>query len=84
MWPNPQETPDLVTFIEEIVSRKLHILCSDIFFKIIGIKVDQNFFVKQKDGRVSLFMNDDFGSKVVLYLLLRKDDPLSPPSVSFN
>ena len=24
MWPNPQETGDLVTFTEEILNRKLH------------------------------------------------------------
>ena len=24
MWPNPQEIPDLVTFIEEILNGKLH------------------------------------------------------------
>ena len=24
MWPNPQETADLVTFTEEILNRKLH------------------------------------------------------------
>ena len=28
MWPNPQETADLVTFTEEILNRKLHFLCS--------------------------------------------------------
>ena len=28
MWPNPQETADLVTFTEEIVDGKLHFLCS--------------------------------------------------------
>ena len=28
MWPNPQETTDLVTFTEEILSGKLHFLCS--------------------------------------------------------
>ena len=27
MWPNPQETADLVTFIEEILNGKLHFLC---------------------------------------------------------
>ena len=27
MWPNPQETADLVTFTEEILNRKLHFLC---------------------------------------------------------
>ena len=29
MRPNPQETADLVTFTEEILSGKLHVLCSD-------------------------------------------------------
>ena len=29
MWPNPQETVDLVTFTEEILNGKLHFLCSD-------------------------------------------------------
>ena len=28
MWPNPQETVDLVTFTEEIVNGKLYFLCS--------------------------------------------------------
>ena len=28
MWPNPQVTADLVTFIEEILNGKLHFLCS--------------------------------------------------------
>ena len=27
MWPNPQETADLVTFTEEILIGKLHFLC---------------------------------------------------------
>ena len=27
MWPNPQETADLVTLTEEILNRKLHFLC---------------------------------------------------------
>ena len=29
MWPNPQETADLVTFTEGILNGKLHFLCSD-------------------------------------------------------
>ena len=28
MWPNPQETADLVTFTEEILNEKLHFLCN--------------------------------------------------------
>ena len=31
MWPNSQETVDLVTFIEEILNGKLHFLCSEWF-----------------------------------------------------
>ena len=27
MWPNPQDTSDLVTFTEEIPNGKLHFLC---------------------------------------------------------
>ena len=29
MWPNPQESADLVTFTEVILNGKLHFLCSD-------------------------------------------------------
>ena len=29
MWPNPQETADLVTFTEEILSGKFHFLCRE-------------------------------------------------------
>ena len=28
MWPNPQETPDLLKFTEKILNGKLHFLCS--------------------------------------------------------
>ena len=31
MWPNPQETADLVTFTEEIINGKLQFLWSDKF-----------------------------------------------------
>ena len=40
MWPDPQETADLVTFTEEILNGKLHFLCSErflasVFFLIV-------------------------------------------------
>ena len=35
MWPNPQETADLVTFTEEILNEKLQFLWSDFWFKKI-------------------------------------------------
>ena len=34
MWPNPQETADLVKFTEEILNGKLHFLCSGNGFKL--------------------------------------------------
>ena len=41
MWPNPQETVDLVTFTEKVLNGKLHFLCSEmpaleIFAKIVN------------------------------------------------
>ena len=30
MWPNRQETADLVTFTEEFLNEKFHFLCSDV------------------------------------------------------
>ena len=36
MWPNPQETSDLVAFTEEILNGKLHFLCSGYFLSITG------------------------------------------------
>ena len=30
MWPNPQETADLITFTEEILNGKLHV-CTEHF-----------------------------------------------------
>ena len=29
MWPNPEETADLVTFTEEILNGKLRFFCSE-------------------------------------------------------
>ena len=45
MWPNPQETVEMATFTEEILNRKLHFLCSDmweysrIFYAVNCMKV---------------------------------------------
>ena len=33
MWPNPQETVDLVTFTEDIFNGQLHFLCSANFME---------------------------------------------------
>ena len=39
MWLNPQNTADLVTFIEEILNGKYHILCNKIFSFVIKLTV---------------------------------------------
>ena len=38
MWPNPQETAELVTFTEETLNEKFQFLCSDSLFKRISVK----------------------------------------------
>ena len=38
MWPNPQETADLVTFTEEILKGKLHFLCSVMNINLLTIR----------------------------------------------
>ena len=53
MWPNPQETADLVTFTEEILNGKLHFLCSVVSgfeplatiakLLILGVKIVRTF-----------------------------------------
>ena len=44
MWTNPQETTDLVTFTEEILHGKIHVLCigkSDarMFYRYLGFQI---------------------------------------------
>ena len=43
MWPNPQETADLVTFTKEILNVKFHFLCSVnlVFWKFISLPSEQ-------------------------------------------
>ena len=46
MWPNPQKTADFVTFIEEILIGKPHVLCKAEFYstrwkKIINIEFEK-------------------------------------------
>ena len=36
MWPNPQESADLVTLTEEILNGKVHFLCSETMHKTSG------------------------------------------------
>ena len=32
MWPNPQDSANLVTFTEEILNGKFHFLCSVVYY----------------------------------------------------
>ena len=41
MWPNPQETTDLVTFTEEILNGKLYFVCAvQIIFSSVSVTHD--------------------------------------------
>ena len=45
MWPNPKETADLVTFTEEILTEKLHFLCSDNYLAAVSQMIFVSFIV---------------------------------------
>ena len=40
MWPNPEESADLVTFTEEILNGKIHFLCSVLLDLNCGVFID--------------------------------------------
>ena len=47
MWPDSQETPNLVTFTEEILNGKFHVLCSvsrDLPSFFLMVKNGQTYF----------------------------------------
>ena len=41
MWPNPQETADLVTFTEESLDGKLHFLCT-VYWRSLSRIISEN------------------------------------------
>ena len=45
MKPNPQETADLVTFIEEILNGKLHFLCSRLYVGRLSFSISPDYFL---------------------------------------
>ena len=59
MWPNPQETADLVTLTEEILNKKLHFLCSELStagerqIKTWFRGLERNLFTIKKPARKS-------------------------------
>ena len=46
MWPNPQETAELVSFTDEILNGKLHFLCSD--FEAMSLLKNKNTQLRLK------------------------------------
>ena len=48
MWPNAQETADLVTFTEEILNGKLHFLCSVDSYYELAFKPFLSFSMNRK------------------------------------
>ena len=48
MWPNPQETANLVTFTKEIFKEKLHFLCS-VWSLIILVSQEESLFFSYEE-----------------------------------
>ena len=46
MWPNPQKTGNLVTFTEDILNGKLHLMCSAII-PLDVTNITQHLFKEQ-------------------------------------
>ena len=66
MWPNLQETADLVTFTEEILNGKLHFLCRENTFAQLLLD-----FLKQYLVRLQLQQNfQDTLTQINIYLNL--------------
>ena len=55
MWPNPQETVDLVTFTGEALNGKLHFLCSVCYKYLLHEYLNLVYFYKDKISTVSLY-----------------------------
>ena len=68
MWPNPQETADLVTFTEEILSGKLHVLCSD--GPIIWSLVPEE--VRYTDSLEKLKIKSEVGNRIIVHVAFVK------------
>ena len=79
MWPNPQETADLVTFTEEILNGKLHFSCSVLeisaFLKIAAQAFRAGDFLNiffRFSGFQSHFLVNIFLSKKYVYTDLQQ------------
>ena len=53
MWPNPQETADLVLFTGEILNGKLHFLCS----KLVELEMSHFSFDGLTETSIACFMS---------------------------
>ena len=77
MWPNPQETADLVTFTEEVLSGKLHFLCGGNQLTFIKVTEENSFRILQTFSFLTfhsavLFLDKDQRKSLALYTLIHK------------
>ena len=68
MWPNPQETVDLVTFTEKVLNGKFHFLCSDSSGFIIVVLFFAFLFHAQAEKQVVISIYNT-GMQVLLSLI---------------
>ena len=64
MWPNPQETADLVTFTEEILNGKLHFLCSVRVFFLIYQSANGTFSIMIDTLEFSFLLHEKLKFKI--------------------
>ena len=71
MWPNPQETADLVTFTDEILNEKLHFLCSGkvLSSRLLNVFVKISFMSKYYTG---YSLQKDFPTQGTLFFNLHQ------------
>ena len=69
MWPNPQETADLVTFTEEILNRKLHFLCSECLAVKVIIESAVKVIIENMSGIIFIFCVSNSELVWLLHLL---------------
>ena len=70
MWPNPQETADLVTFTEDIINEKLHFLWSVFLFGLYRAKLSKT----KSSGNIR--------KKSEFYLMSKEDESFGPMLLS--
>ena len=64
MWPNPQETADLVTFTEEILNEKLDFLCR-VYYGTLEYQLPHTRFDQISDHKHDISLHEKLSTKIL-------------------